>query len=169
MVIDPVEQDADPAGWEIRWALFAIGIKEEQAFPHGVQGIACQRLVCDLIVDILRVHIPHILRIIPAVYGIPHTDKLPLLFHNAADVAALADPEELAVRHSRTVHNDGCYCPHTVLPFPARLTLNQPRQKFAIRISHTHHLIFRIVLKHPMPFAHPVAQLFPRWMQNISP
>ena len=92
--------------------------------------------------NFLWIHIPYVLLIVVSIYGLPHTDKLSGLFNNIAYIPALADSEKLSIGDCRTVHDDGCHCAHTVLPFPARLTLDQPRQEFSLGISHTHHLIF---------------------------
>ena len=101
-------------GWKIRRALRAVRIKKEKGVIDSAQSVTCQCPVYNGIVLVGGVHIIDILRIIHPADRSLHAYKLPRLLYNITDIASLANSSEFSERNIYSVHDDGCYCTHSI-------------------------------------------------------
>ena len=112
MLIDPIEKTSHPVWREGRRALGHIGVIEEKAVRCSCKDVVGQRPVRNFVVDFLRFHVPHVLRVVSAIYGGTHAYELPRLLDDAAYVPALADSGEFSIGRVGPVHDYGGYGPH---------------------------------------------------------
>lgn len=98
---------------EIISAHRAVRVVIKQRIANGTQRICRQNPVRNLVMDILRVHIVDILRVVCSINEFLHAGELAGLRHNGAEVSPIADPEKLSVRHIGPVFNHGSDRPHS--------------------------------------------------------
>ena len=103
MLVDMAVKCADAAGWEVIRAGRTVWIEVEQAVSNAGEHIAGHYSIGNLVVNLLRIHIVNVLRIVLPADSSHHAGKLAGLFDNVTDAAALTDPKKFAVRNIGTV------------------------------------------------------------------
>lgn len=129
--------DAHTVRRKIRHTFRTVGIEIKQTVSNGRTGISRKNPIRDLVMNLFRIHIIHVLRVVDPIDGSLQAGELVRLLHNRPDIAALADSEKFAVWNGRTVFNNRAYGIHSGIPFAARLTFYQSCQQFSVAVRHT--------------------------------
>ena len=64
MLVDSVIGHPHSVRGKISRAGFTVGVIEKQAVSYRAEGVAGQNPVRDLVMNFLRVHVPHVLRVV---------------------------------------------------------------------------------------------------------
>ena len=96
-MIDPRVDNADSARREIAGACRTVRIIVKKRVSHGVERIIGKCPVRYLIVNLLRIHVIDILRVVSTPHARFHAGKLSRLLHNGPDVASIAYAEKFSV------------------------------------------------------------------------
>ncbi len=122
----------------------AVWVVIKQRIANGTKCICRQNPVRNLVMDILRVHIVDILRVVCPANKFLQAGELAGLRHNGAEVSPIADPEKLSVRHVGPIFNHGSHRPHSGIALAACLAFDHPCQKLSGCIRHKKHASFFI-------------------------
>ena len=97
MLVDSVIGHPHSVRGKISRAGFTVGVIEKQAVSHRAEGVPGQNPVRDLVMDFLRVHVPHVLRVVfplPLYFAYIRTDRAARLFF---ECLLLAYPKKFSV------------------------------------------------------------------------
>ena len=97
MLVDSVIGHPHSVRGKISRAGFTVGVIEKQAVSHRAEGVPGQNPVRDLVMDFLRVHVPHVLRVVFPSHCTSHSYELTGLLDYFSNVSSLAYPKKFSV------------------------------------------------------------------------
>lgn len=88
MLVDSVIGHPHSVRGKISRAGFTVGVIEKQAVSYRAEGVAGQNPVRDLVMNFLRVHVPHVLRVVFPSHCTSHTYELTGLLDYFSNVSS---------------------------------------------------------------------------------
>ena len=122
--------------------IWTVRIVIKQTVIHTALNTARNGPVGYLVVYVLRVHVPHILRVVSSAHNIAYTVELTGLIDYIPHVSALAYTGKFTVINVCSIAYYGCNCPHAYFPFSSGFALNNSSKQLAGSVGNWNHLLY---------------------------